>query len=85
MGKNQSERPFKVRLDNPLKARVDEMLLDRKISAQDAGVAMLEWIVCQDPLVQLVVLGQIGATSDILKLMVEYLQRDRASPEALEA
>ena len=80
MEKNQSDRPFKVRLDNGLKAQLNAMLRERKISQQDAGVALVDWIVQQDALVQLVVLGQVPPTKDVLGLIVRQWEA-RASPD----
>lgn len=54
-----NEENMRVRVPTPLKERWDKMLEARKISAQRAFVAMMDWIVDEDALTQAMIFGQV--------------------------
>lgn len=55
----QDAEQIRIRVSPDLKAKWSAMLEKRKISQQAAVVALMDWIVDQDPLLQLSIFGQV--------------------------
>jgi hypothetical protein len=65
---------IRIRVPAELKADWDRMLEERKLSQQDAALALFRWIVSEEPMVQLMIFGQAPA-SDRAQLTRVVLER----------
>lgn len=70
-------KSFRIRVSPVLKDRYGEMCGARKISEQDAGNALLAWIVEQEPEVQAMILGQLPANDDLVETVLRRMQKPR--------
>lgn len=66
---------MRIGLDPKLKERWDSMLEARGISQQRAVVALVNWIVEQDPLTQLMIFGQAPERdhAQLVRIVLERL------------
>jgi hypothetical protein len=69
-----------VRLPPELKLAWDSMCADRKISQNDAGTALVEWITRLDAPAQGMILGQQPAAPDLVELVIRRLRGDKQRP-----
>jgi hypothetical protein len=64
---------FKIRVPEQLKQAWDDLLTEKKISQQDAGLALLRWILDQDDVLQSMVLGQVKPAPDLARVIAQRL------------
>jgi len=78
MSKGDSEN-LRVRLGEPLKAAFDRLLADKRITQQAAVIAMVEWLIAQNPLSQSMVLGQIPRDDvEVMRLALARAEAEAA-------
>src|SRR4051812_45451234 len=73
---NNLSEELRFRVTPELKAQWLAMCAARKISQQDAAMALAEWIVVQDEVIQAMILKQLTASPDLVTMVVHRLRRD---------
>jgi len=71
--KEKNDDNIYLRVPADLKKAWQGMCVDRKISHNDAGLAMVTWIVSLPPELQAMVLGSIPAAPDVIETVMERL------------
>jgi hypothetical protein len=75
----KTEKDVRLPLSGERLQRWDEMLAARKIAQQDALHGMIDWVVEQDEMVQLMVMGRIPPAKDLIELILNRIRRDAAN------
>lgn len=65
-----------LRVSPTLKAKWVEMCKERRVNQNLAGTNLVEWVVIQDPEIQLAVLGSKPATAQELAVLIKRLGRE---------
>jgi DUF917 family protein len=69
----EEKQNLKVRLKPAIKTAWDELLERKKISQQDAGTSLIQWILDQDDVLQSMVLGQVKPAPDLARVIAQRL------------
>src|SRR6476620_6681048 len=77
--------PVKFRVEPDMKQRWDALLERKKITQQDAGLALVQWLLESDDLLQSMVLGQVNPAEDLAGIVVRRLVKKRGSIPMREA
>lgn len=71
------KKAIRFDLEGPIVDRWEKLLHDRKIGQLDAIKGLIEFVLGRSPLEQLVVLGQLEPTPEVLRAIYERIGVDR--------
>jgi hypothetical protein len=69
VNQEQKEKTFRIELEGELLAEWGRMLKDRKITQTNACMALIRWIVRQDPLLQALIFEQQPPRAEVLQII----------------
>jgi hypothetical protein len=69
----KKEKSIRLPIDAQRMEAWEKLLDEKQITQQAALLAMIDWVVAQDPLVQSMVLGQIPASDDLVRVALRRM------------